>query len=222
MRDFIDIGSAPAEEDCVSVSRDVDYLPAMRAECLRFIELIRKTLGPEPEGAHLAVKSNPHDFGTYYEVVCYFQDDDDEARKYAFRCQDDAPATWDAKPKPPPENSREVLQCADCNLTTIARDFSARDVFCDCCGRQLWRATASDAQAEALLREHTNGPETERPSRSAGVCDSCIEAAAEHGIPDRVTQAEAMILLGADMEDHHCDQVEAPDLGLKCGACRSR
>ena len=94
MRDDISIGSAPCEESCVQVNPVGDYHEAMRAECRRFLDLIRKKLGPEPEGARLAVKSNPHDFGTYYEVVCYFEDGDEEAREYALLCEGEAPTTW--------------------------------------------------------------------------------------------------------------------------------
>jgi hypothetical protein len=94
MRDYISIGSAPCEESCVQVNPEGDYHEAMRAECRRFLDLIRKKLGPEPEGARLAVKSNPHDLGTYYEVVCYFEDGDEEAREYALLCEGEAPTTW--------------------------------------------------------------------------------------------------------------------------------
>ena len=96
-RDYVDIGSSPCDEDCAQMGAP-DYYTRAKAECARFIELIRKTLGPEPEGARLAVKSNPHDFGAYYEVVCYYVDENDEARKYAYRCESDAPATWDTPP----------------------------------------------------------------------------------------------------------------------------
>ena len=94
MRDYISIGSAPCEEACVQVNPEGDYHQAMRAECLRFLELVSKKLGPEPEGASLAIKSNPHDFGTYYEVVCYFEDSNEEAREYALLCEGEAPLTW--------------------------------------------------------------------------------------------------------------------------------
>lgn len=78
MRDCIEIGSAPCDEECVQVTRDGDYAPAMRAECKRFIDVIRKKLGDEVGSARLAIKGNPHDFGTYYEVVCYFDSEDEE------------------------------------------------------------------------------------------------------------------------------------------------
>ncbi|MDP2949229.1 MAG: hypothetical protein Q8P22_06800 [Chloroflexota bacterium] len=93
MRDYQSIASAPYDEPCVQVNPQGDYHDAMRAECRRFIELIRKKLGPEPPGAHLAIKSCPHAFGTYYEVVCWY-DDSQEAADYALRCESDAPLTW--------------------------------------------------------------------------------------------------------------------------------
>ena len=94
MRDDISIGSAPCDEDCVQVNPQGDYHEAMRAECRRFLELIRKKLGPEPEGARLAIKSNPHDFGVYYECVCFFDDANEAARDYALLCEGEAPTTW--------------------------------------------------------------------------------------------------------------------------------
>ncbi len=92
-KDFIDIGSSPVEEDCAQVGSD-DYRSRARVECTRFIELIRQTLGDEPEGARLAVVSNPHDFGDYLSVVCWYEDTNEEAIEYAFRCENDAPIEW--------------------------------------------------------------------------------------------------------------------------------
>jgi hypothetical protein len=93
MRDYFSIGQTPSQEDCAQVG-EPDYRRKALAECQRFIELIRATLGPEPEGAELAIKSFPHDFGTYYEVVIWFEPDDDAAVAYAVRCEDDAPRSW--------------------------------------------------------------------------------------------------------------------------------
>jgi hypothetical protein len=94
MRDYITIGPVPAEESCQQVGTPSYDPQAARAECRRFIEAILKVVGPEPEQANLHIKSNPHDFGTYLEVVCYFDVDDKEATEYAYRCESDAPTTW--------------------------------------------------------------------------------------------------------------------------------
>jgi len=98
-RDYMHIGPTPADEPCQQVGTpDYDPIKA-RQECNRFIAAIRQTLGPEPEGAHLSIKSNSHDFGTYLEVVINYDTDDEEATKYAYRCESDAPTTWPEEPR---------------------------------------------------------------------------------------------------------------------------
>lgn len=92
----MEIGSSPASEDCVQLGCE-DYPVLARAECKRFIEFIRKHRGIEPDGARLAIKGNPHDFGTYYEVVCYFDDELPESEAYAFACESELPENWNAK-----------------------------------------------------------------------------------------------------------------------------
>lgn len=94
MRDEINIGPVPYDEDCAQLGTD-NYEMLARAECKRFIGLLRKKLGSEPKGATLKVKGFPHDFGTYYEVVCVYEDTYPEAIDYAFRCEADAPTRWE-------------------------------------------------------------------------------------------------------------------------------
>jgi len=72
-----------------------DYLPRAREECRRFIALLCKKCGPEPEGACLIVKSFLHDFGNYLDVVCYFDENLPASVAYAMHCEDNLPATWD-------------------------------------------------------------------------------------------------------------------------------
>ena len=91
--DYIEIGSSPADEDCAQVGSE-NYYQRAHDECHRFIALIRKTLGEELAGAQLKIKSNPHDFGTYYEVACYFEANNKEAMEYAYRCEAEAPTKW--------------------------------------------------------------------------------------------------------------------------------
>lgn len=92
-RDTVYIGSTPCNEDCAQVGAP-DYEIRAKEECRRFIALLRDTFGPEPEGARLRIKSNPHDFGYYYEVVCDFDPYNEAAAEYAYRCESDAPETW--------------------------------------------------------------------------------------------------------------------------------
>jgi hypothetical protein len=94
MEHYLVLAPVPTEEDCAQVGTD-DYAARARAECRRFIALLRTKFGPEPEGARLAVKSFPHDFGDYLEVICYFDNTLPASVEYALRCEDNLPATWD-------------------------------------------------------------------------------------------------------------------------------
>ena len=114
MRDEMDIGSAPCDEPCVSLG-EPDYYPRAKAECLRFIELVRKKLGDEPPGAYLKVKSNPHDFGLYLSVVVVYQDSDEEARNYAYLCESETPRTWQDD-QPLPKKQYSVTTYLSCRL----------------------------------------------------------------------------------------------------------
>jgi hypothetical protein len=94
MKDTIELGSSPCNEDCLQVGNE-NYELLAKVECQRFIELIRKKLGPEPPLARLFIKWNNHDFGTYAEVCLKYETDDDDASKYAELCEIELPTTWD-------------------------------------------------------------------------------------------------------------------------------
>ena len=93
MKDIMYLGSSPADEPCVQAGTS-GYYERSREECERYIKLIRKCLGPEPENAKLAIKNNPHDLGDYLEVVCYFENTDERACEYAIRCDNRGPLEW--------------------------------------------------------------------------------------------------------------------------------
>ncbi len=95
-RDYVDIGSVPAAEDCEVQGPNYDVRKA-KFECNTFIHQLRRMFGDEPEGARLKIKGNPHDFGTYYEVVCYYDDENEVAADYAFQCENEMPEHWDDK-----------------------------------------------------------------------------------------------------------------------------
>ncbi len=94
MQDYLNIGSSPPGEDCVALG-EPDYERRAKEECRRYIQKLREFLGPEPEGARLAIKGFNHDFGRYYEVVCWFEEDNEPATEYAFACESEGPETWD-------------------------------------------------------------------------------------------------------------------------------
>lgn len=92
--DYIDIGPAPYDEDCVQVGA-AGYAALAYAECNRYKAALLAHYGPEPVGARITVKAFPHDFGQYYEVVCMFDDAAPEAVEYAYKCEDGL-AKWPA------------------------------------------------------------------------------------------------------------------------------
>lgn len=96
---YLNIGPCPAEETPVQFGDD-NYRQLAEAEGRRFITLIRDTMGPEPFGASLGLKWFPHDFGSYMEVVCRYDEAYPESEEYAFRCEsDEVPSEWDT-PEP--------------------------------------------------------------------------------------------------------------------------
>lgn len=93
MRDYVNIGITPSGEDCVQVSKTENYLPAMRKQAERFKGLLEKAFPPKGRGS-LSVKSFPHDFGSYLEVVANFDDTDEEGQSWAFDLEGKVPETW--------------------------------------------------------------------------------------------------------------------------------
>ena len=89
---YVEIGSAPCDEDCLQLGEPNCTPENQKTECFRFIELIRKVCGKEPPGARLMIKGNEHDFGRYYEVCCSYIDDLSE--DYAFHIESHAPTKW--------------------------------------------------------------------------------------------------------------------------------
>ena len=100
MRDFINIGSVPIDEDCAQVGRD-DYYEQSKRECNAFKHQLYRVFPEMHETAtgQFIVKSFPHDFGTYREVVAVYDDEDAEAMDVAFRAESETPEYWDFEAK---------------------------------------------------------------------------------------------------------------------------
>lgn len=94
MRDYITIGSTPCNEDCAQVGRD-NYDEKSRKECQAFKNQLIRKFGEPPHGARVSIKSFPHDFGSYREVVCYYDDVIPESVEYAYKLEGDSAEAWD-------------------------------------------------------------------------------------------------------------------------------
>ena len=105
MRDYLTIGATPHGEDCAQVgSKDYDYTTRARLECKAFAQQIAKYY-PEPADSdcYLKIKSFPHDFGTYHEVVAVFDTHDEAAVEWALSIEGDEKGVlefWDAEFNP--------------------------------------------------------------------------------------------------------------------------
>jgi hypothetical protein len=106
--EYIELGQAPAEEECAQVG-EPNYSVNARRECRSYIQAIRNYLGIEPDGAALAIKSFGHEFGQYMEVIVKYDPENEAAAEYAFKCEGKAPATWaEGSVAPPPRYTSEI------------------------------------------------------------------------------------------------------------------
>lgn len=79
MSHLIDIGGAPANEDCAQLGQTVNFDEANTVEVMAYKLAIIARHGMPPEGCRLAVHNNHHDFGTYRTLVLRIENEDDEA-----------------------------------------------------------------------------------------------------------------------------------------------
>lgn len=94
MRDYLTIGPTPPAEDCVGMGHP-DYHRLSVIESYVYIRQLLRVLGSEPALAQLKRKRFTHEEGDYHEVVCYYEDTDEESSDYALKCEGEGPEKWD-------------------------------------------------------------------------------------------------------------------------------
>jgi hypothetical protein len=91
MRDYYEIGATPIDEPCAATGEE-DYSRRARMECRALInQLYRQLPHDAADFIELRIKAHGHDFGTYYEVVAYFDDEDRRAESLAMQAGDELP-----------------------------------------------------------------------------------------------------------------------------------
>lgn len=95
-REYISIGSTPCGEDCAQVGTP-DYAQRAKVEGIAFINQLKRMFGEPPGEADIRLKSFPHDFGTYYEVVIYYNPNSETEVEYAYNIEGNTPEEWDDK-----------------------------------------------------------------------------------------------------------------------------
>ena len=95
MREYLELCSVPTDEPCAMVGAD-DYAKRARIECHAFIDQLERAFPHAVDaGCTFRIRSNPHDFGTYYEVAVFYDDDDEEQTRAVYDIENDLPTTWD-------------------------------------------------------------------------------------------------------------------------------
>lgn len=95
MRDFITFDTAPVDENSIQVNPKTNYLPEMRIEARKYAEFLQKRFPEYMEyDCNFSIKSQQHDFGTYYETVIYFNDKNEKSISFAFFVERNLPKKW--------------------------------------------------------------------------------------------------------------------------------
>lgn len=95
--DHLDLGSAPANENCAQIGVHDDYPARAKRECRALAQQLMRICGQPPPGVWFRIMRNPHDFGTYYSLAVEFDPNDEDAVAYAYRCDKMSPSEWDAE-----------------------------------------------------------------------------------------------------------------------------
>jgi len=94
MKDYLTLGPTPYDEPCAQLGTDHFYAKS-RIESDAYINQLLRQFGEPPGLCFFRTKPFHHEFGTYYEVVITFFDDDEEAVRFAYNVENNLPAQWD-------------------------------------------------------------------------------------------------------------------------------
>ena len=83
MSDIIDLGGAPAEEDCAQLGRTPDFEAVNAYEVFAYKLAIIARYGQPPAGCRLKPLANPHDFGVYRTLSLRIEEADEAVQTYA-------------------------------------------------------------------------------------------------------------------------------------------
>ena len=99
---FIDLGGAPANEECAQLGHTPSFDDVNAYEVSAYQVGIIARFGPPPSGCRLAALANRHDFGTYRTLVLHVENELDAAvRAYADQVEDGLGSWLEAGITPP-------------------------------------------------------------------------------------------------------------------------
>jgi len=95
MRDYLTLGTTPYEEDCVQVITGEAYHEMMKKEAAVYRDYLMRLFPEPPKDTYFSFMMFSHDFGTYWEVVCWYDAEDETALDFSFEVENTLPAKWD-------------------------------------------------------------------------------------------------------------------------------
>lgn len=98
VRTYTSLGSSPVNEDCAKLG-SANYSDLAHIEIEVFRRQIIRQFGELPFGVALKERSFSHDYGTYYELCFFYDEDSDDAYNYVSLCEDFLPEYWDSLSK---------------------------------------------------------------------------------------------------------------------------
>lgn len=92
--EYLELGSAPSDENCVQVSSTRNYYEEMKEELQRYKLMLQKRFSfVQNSCCYFSVKWEQHDFGSYGEVVIKYPETE-EGVKIAFFVEENLPSNW--------------------------------------------------------------------------------------------------------------------------------
>lgn len=91
---IIDIGGAPANEDCAQLGQTPDFEAVNTLEVLAYKLAIIARHGMPPAGCKLGPHTNRHDFGVYRTLALHIEDEEDEAVQAYAEAVEEGLGSW--------------------------------------------------------------------------------------------------------------------------------
>jgi len=96
MRDSMSFDTVPFEEDGQQLGPNYDPIKARKEAEVTIAQIVRQH-GKPPAGGFFKIRSNPHDFGDYLSITFIYDDECEDAVKYAYDVEGNWPALYDAE-----------------------------------------------------------------------------------------------------------------------------
>ncbi len=94
MSQIIDLGGAPANEDCAQLGQTADFDELNTLEVMTYKLAIIARHGLPPEGCKLVIHNNRHDFGCYRTLALRIADEESEAVEAYAEAVEEGLGTW--------------------------------------------------------------------------------------------------------------------------------